>query len=106
MKVELTKEIFIKSMTTIREYYELIFNIEKFLQTDLFESGLYEISTTYAAVLETLCNNDMVSYFMWDLEWGKNWKPGCVTDEDGNDIKLQTINDLWKVIENERNQKV
>lgn len=103
MKVELTKQLFIESMISIREYYNLLDKIEEVLQADLCESGLYEIFTRYIATLETLCNNDIISYFIWDLEWGKNWKHGCVTDKNGNDIKLQTLNDLWKYIENERN---
>ena len=69
MKVELTKEIFIKSMVAIREYYNLLYKIGGVLQIDLSESGLYEIPATYTASLEALCDDyDMISYFIWDLE--------------------------------------
>lgn len=33
-------------------------------------------------------------------------KPGCYTYDDGTDIPLRNSHELWKAIENERNQKV
>lgn len=49
------------------------------------------------AYSESVVEND-VSYFCYELEFGKRWKPGCVT-EDGEDVKLRTIDDLYDVCE-------
>lgn len=40
---------------------------------------------------------DDISYFCWELEFGKEWEPGMV-EVDGKDVKLQTIEDLWEFI--------
>ena len=42
--------------------------------------------------------NDNLGYWLYDLEMGKKWKKGTITDGDGKDIKLKTINDLIKLI--------
>ena len=36
-----------------------------------------------------------ISYWVWELDFGRKWKPGCVTDSDGTDIKLETAEDLY-----------
>lgn len=61
--------------------------------------ALYETSCMDEAIrmLEILCNDDseMISYWAWELDFGRKWKPGCVTDSDGTDIKLETAEDLY-----------
>jgi len=37
----------------------------------------------------------MLDYFIYDLDFGNNWKTGDITDTNGNDIKLQTNEDLY-----------
>lgn len=38
---------------------------------------------------------NMFDCFIYDLDFGNNWKTGDITDKDGNDIKLQTNEDLY-----------
>ena len=35
-----------------------------------------------------------IKYWIYDLDFGKNWKPGELIDFDGSDIKLETMEDL------------
>jgi len=42
--------------------------------------------------------SDWISYFCWELDFGKKWKPGTIEDENGKDIKLQTVEDLWVIL--------
>lgn len=39
-----------------------------------------------------------ISYWLYDLNRGKDWKKGCITDKDGRDIKLKTLDDLYDSI--------
>lgn len=39
-----------------------------------------------------------IDYFIFELEWGKNWYVGCVTSEDGKDIPMATIKDLYNLL--------
>lgn len=48
-------------------------------------------------LLERLMYNkyETVDYFIWELEFGKEWTPGRVTDKEGNDVRLSTIRELY-----------
>ena len=38
-----------------------------------------------------------IEYFMWELEFGKKYTEGCIS-EDGENIPLATAEDLWNLI--------
>lgn len=50
---------------------------------------------------------DLVSYWCWELEYGKRYKDGCVTEKDGTIIDISTPEKLWKYLEEEvkRNER-
>ena len=39
-----------------------------------------------------------IGYFMYELDWGATWKEGTITNKDGTDIKLATIEDLYEIL--------
>ena len=41
-----------------------------------------------------------ISYFCIELDYGKKYYPGCVTDENGNDIDLSSAEKLWDLLAN------
>lgn len=44
-------------------------------------------------------NADWISYYIYELDWGKEWKEGTITDTiTGKDIKLESIKDLYDLI--------
>ena len=44
-------------------------------------------------------NVDWISYYIYELNWGKDWKEGTVTDtKTGKDIRLETIRDLYNLM--------
>lgn len=42
--------------------------------------------------------DSLIAYWLWELDAGKEWKPGYVRDNNGNDIKLETISDLYDAL--------
>ena len=46
----------------------------------------------------------LLTFFLYDLDGGKEWVPGSITDESGNDIKLQTAEDLWDYLESKNDK--
>lgn len=46
--------------------------------------------------------NEWISYWVYELDCGKSYKDGCVTDKDGGIIKLKTIKDLWNLLMSEK----
>lgn len=43
-----------------------------------------------------------ISYFIYELEFGKKWKPNYVTDSNGNSIDMSTAEKLYDYLVSER----
>ena len=41
--------------------------------------------------------NEWINYWMWELDFGKKYRPGMVL-VDGKEVHLKTINDLWNIL--------
>lgn len=78
--------------------------ISELLRSDV----LFETSCLDEAVqmLEMLCGDDdeMISYWMWELNYGQGWQPGCVTQADGTDLKLATVKDLYECLADDQQE--
>ena len=46
-----------------------------------------------------------VEYFCWELNFGEDFTPGCVVDEDGRECDFSSIEALWTYLE-DREKKV
>ena len=48
-------------------------------------------------LLEIIFNDkgQWIQYFLYELDWGKKYKDGCITDVDGSYIHLSTIDELY-----------
>lgn len=42
--------------------------------------------------------DNWIDYFCLDLDCGRTWKPGTITDNNGADIKLETAEDLYNYL--------
>ena len=92
-------------MLSFAEFEKYIKNLQDYddLRTNLsserfyFESGIIDdLVGNIVALLEEVMHDKedgWISYWCWELDFGRKWKPGTITDE-GRDIKLQTIADL------------
>lgn len=40
-----------------------------------------------------------ISYFCWDLDFGRCYEDGMILDESGCNIKLKTIDDLYRILQ-------
>lgn len=57
-------------------------------------------------ILELLANfsydykeaNDILGYFCFELDFGRDWKIDSIVEKDGRPIKLSTIEDLYKYL--------
>lgn len=65
--------------------------------------------TEYIKLLRHVFNDesDWISYYIYDLDFGKEYHEGVVRDENGQNIPLLTIEDLYNLlIENMENKAV
>lgn len=95
----MTKENFSKLINAVKNHSEYICNLYKDYGIDFVNSPVMEIESEITKYLKAQLNDecDWISYWMWELNFGEKWKPGTVT-ENGNDIPLKTIDDLWNLL--------
>lgn len=105
MKVEIKEKNFCELVDSIEEFWYLLDDIRELIGIDLSDSRLSDLMDSVAIFLTDIFNNkvdsfslmDDISYYMWELDFGKKWEPGMVVI-DGKDIPLRNSHDLWKLI--------
>lgn len=110
MKAKLfTKELFIETIEALKKQFELDLKNAKLIgevfenvgslyyNNELLKNQIFKIleAEFYPNIKDHQTND--IEYFCYDLDFGKEWKVGSVTDND-KDIKLQTIEDLWNYL--------
>ena len=77
---------------------------EKVYEASNHSIELIEVFSSLSAVTSLLsyvfCDEeeDWIGYYCWELDMGKNWKPGMITAKDGKDIPLGTVRDLYELL--------
>lgn len=100
----LSKEKFIATINGLKDY-------------DVFENELNDLIRKYGEgyvilsdvsfllinTLEKMYEDDngWISYFCYELEFGRKYKPGMIKESNGDEIKLQTPEDLYNFLINE-----
>ena len=102
----MNKELFEKYLNSVIEFDEFIDRLYE-IGIDLTECDIVmKFLSNYISILEDDCGdsiNGWISYWLYELDRGANWEPGCVT-KDGKDIKLETLDDLYELlVENMKN---
>lgn len=108
MNVKLTKEAFCNLVNKLEEYFIKMKEIEDLIGISLTESDTWDLFDQTSNFIQELVYtkeelknygdyND-ISYYMWELNFGKDWKKGMVLDKDNNDIPLKDSNDLWNTL--------
>ena len=101
--VPLTLEQFTNFINFIKDRDEAMNKINK-LFTNEFEDSIFYPYFRYEAQFVKLLeltmhdNGDYISYFLYELNFGEKWEPGCIIDENDNDIPLGTIVDLYNIL--------
>lgn len=100
--VPISKTAFVKAINAIKEYNKKIDAIQTVLEENCEDSVFWppSLQNDLINVLKNAFNDDddyggMIEYFIYDLEFGKQWRPGVVTDENNKDIKMQTPEELY-----------
>lgn len=102
----------------LKKYLESIKKITE--QESKLDDVLREISPDFGGysnelAIDTLLNmmkdlakdeSEWIDYFIFELDWGKSYKDGMVTDENGENIPLATIDDVLNIIEKENKEDV
>lgn len=104
-KMNISKEDFVETINKLQECWDRENKIHDALEAcDIYfedNSADYLYSTTIH-LLELLTNdpaNDIygsdISYFCWELNFGREYKPGMITDNEGKDIDFSSAEKLY-----------
>ena len=90
----------LKNIKSIIDDVEGVHIAMKKLDPDLGGFFISRIETALLDMLKLVTNDEhnWISYYIYDLKWGTKWKKGTVTDKEGRDIPMKTMNDLYNVI--------
>ena len=106
--VPISKEVFVKTINAMKEYNRKIDAIQTVLEENC-EDAIFFLPSLWGDLINVIKDafNDedeyggMIEYFIYDLEFGKQWKPGIITDINNKDIKMQTPEELYDYLVNE-----
>lgn len=87
------------------QIYELYRKSRDCIESDFMNVGALQINHEGIVVdlLELLTDDDGdypdISYFIYELDYGRGYKPGSVTEEDGTEIDFSSAKKLYDYLE-------
>lgn len=100
----ISKEKFVEIINRLKGYTELQNKINDLFrdnidnkEMDFVNAGSICIGHESVVVylLENMFDTDMISYWIYELDYGEKYKAGCVLDENMNEIDLSTPEKLY-----------
>ena len=100
----ISKEKFVEIINRLRNYNYLQNKIDDLFrdnidnkEMDFINAGSICIGHESVVIylLENMFDTDMISYWIYELDYGKKYKAGCVLDENMNEIDLSTPEKLY-----------
>lgn len=101
--MRLTKEEFISSISTIekmmREENEIVNTMGVSFEwiPGLWIGSYIDLIIKLSDIPEDPIEDNLISYFIFDLDFGKKWQPGDYV-VNGVDTPLQNVEQLWNAI--------
>lgn len=103
----LSRNVFNNMISFIQERQEAEFEISKIFSREFLDCDFFPYSKYEAKMVELLSilmedESGWISYFIYELEFGRRYKEGDITATDKNGkevaIPMKTIDDLYKVL--------
>lgn len=100
----ISKEKFLEIINRLKKYDELQNDINELFcesidnkEKDFINAGSICIGHESVVVylLENMFDTDMISYFIYELNYGEDYTEGCIVDENMNEIDLSTAEKLY-----------
>ena len=103
----ISKEKFVEIINRLKSYTELQNKINDLFrdnidnkEMDFINAGSICIGHESVVVylLERMFDTDMISYFIYELDYGKKYKAGCVLDANMTEIDLSSAEKLYEYL--------
>ena len=99
--IMITKEEFVAIIDEVEQVHKYSDSLNHFFHQNNVQGYLFQPNCTETALrllhlmFKQADTDEWISYFCYELNFGRKWKEGTVKDRDGADIKLQTPEDLY-----------
>ena len=109
LSYDLTKKEFVKIMNRLRDSSDLVNKVDELfinsrdnVECDFCNGAGLQISHE-SIVVQLLSkimrdNSDDIGYFIYELDYGRKYEPGMITDENGKDIDIGTTEKLYEYL--------
>ncbi len=100
----ISKEYFNEIMESINKSYKYQEGLNDYFSKNGVDGYIYQpdcVDTTIKLLHNIFGEKDKdewISYYCFELDFGKKYKNGIVKDEFGKDIPLSTYDDLYKIL--------
>lgn len=99
-----SKKIFIEIIEEVQKSYDYQERLNNFFDKNGVDGYIYQpdcICATIKLLHYIFGEKDIdewISYFCFELDFGRKYKDGLVLDKDGKNISLATIDDLYNLL--------
>lgn len=107
-KFLISREEFVKGIDRLREATDLVDKINNIMresrdniENDFMNASALQITheQTVVNLLEKLTHDDEIysdiSYFIYELDYGRKYEPGMIKDKDGNELDFSNAGNLY-----------
>ena len=86
-----------KANDFVDEVNEKAKKLDDAIISDFFNASSLSISHENIVVelLENMFDTDIISWWIYELDYGKKYKEGCIQDYNGENIDLSTVKKLY-----------
>lgn len=103
------KEQFINAISDVESVYRYQEGLNNYFRKNNVDGYIFQpdCSSTVIGLLHNIFGvmdkDGWIDYFCFELDFGKKWKEGTITEKDGTDIVLKTAEDLYNLLEKQSN---
>lgn len=100
----MNRELFTEVIEEIKKTYDYQEGLNRYFEKNDVDGYLYQ-PDCICAIMKLLHyifgekdKNEWISYFCFELNFGRKYKEGSVLDENGKNIPLETVDDLYDIL--------
>lgn len=103
--MNLSKEDFVDAINDVETVFKYQEGLNNYFRKNNVEGYIFQpdCSSTVLRLLHLILGDSdkdkWIEYFCFELDFGKKWEPGMITEKDGTDIILKTPEDLYELLE-------
>lgn len=103
--MKISRKSFISYIKRLQDYEKREENLSKALSEYCEDLWFFQPKDIVSLVIDLLITltgdnkeDSIIKYWIYELDYGRKWVEGTITDVDGVDIKLQNPEDLYKYL--------